>query len=129
MELKETLKDIMNKNPNDYNMIFEIMKRKVSKGLIDGVTAQIFEDTISELTTIKEKEETPEEINAKLTRNIFELSEAINKYNYFDEDSNIKKIGTKVSSINENVLSENIVSEEIKSPDLSMSINDFLKGE
>lgn len=138
MEINETLKDIMKKNPVNYNMLFEVMRRKVSKGLITGVTTEAFDAAVDSLTTVEEeKEETPEDISARLTRNVFELSEAIDKYGCLDEEESDEELETKILQefyenaikLDNSLLSEGIISGAIKAVgNAAKTAVDFIKS-
>lgn len=89
--LKETIEK-MRKEKN-FPVLFEAMKRRADRGLIEGITTKDIEDALAEIETRERN------YNMSYTKTMYELSEAIEKYGNLTEDSTPAELNEAVTFI------------------------------
>lgn len=84
MKLEETIKMMREKNDdNKFYPLIEGMKRRASKGLLEGITPDDIEAVVRRINN----EEVSIEKEVSIIQEMFEINEAIEKFNYLDIDS------------------------------------------
>lgn len=85
MNLRETLQAMQEKNnERNFNIAVETMKRKADKGLLEGVSSA---DIERELSLLEKEKDLKIATEVNLNQEIFELSEAVDKFGYLDIES------------------------------------------